>query len=152
MTYEHHFTPPDAESPRADLPTGWHNFKVVAAYDENHGQKLVTTEGVPYLKLKCSPDGFDVLVTYSLFIEAKNARKLDAFLWATGIGEDGEPVNWNPGTFEHATFSGKVAKFTHPDGNFDKIVRLRPVNESGDEPQTTGEPLGATDDENRLPF
>ena len=151
MSYEHHYTPPQDQE-RDELPLGWHNFEVVAAFNTSlTGEPLETVEGVPFVKLRCLPDGFNAPVTYSLFLEAKNARKLDAFLWATGLGDHGEPVDWKPQTLEGLKFSGKVAKNSYQGATFDKIVRLQPVVEKGNLP-TIGDDLRPENKADKLPF
>ena len=127
MEYQHDFKPPN-QSEFEEIPEGWHDFNVFVAYDKDlEGQPLVTSQGVPYLKLKCEPEGINAHVTHALFLEAGNARKLDAFLWATGLGVEGESVDWRPANFEHLKFSGKVVMATANGANFPKIVRVCPI-------------------------
>lgn len=150
MPYLHQFTPPSETSAEL-VPTGLHDFRVVAAYDTDpDGITLETSEGVRFLKLKCAPENAPGQVTHSLFLEERNARKLNAFLWATGIGKEGQAVDWTPEAFVGATFSGSVVHNSANGRTFAKIVRVQPKKGTTDAQEIPAESAPEKPDE--LPF
>ncbi len=156
MPYQHTYTPPAAIDYQLLTP-GWHEFEIVGCYDtDQEGKALFTSEGVPMLRFITKEQRTGQVVKYTLFLEAKNAPKLDAFLWAIGMGQEGAAVEWEPDSFFKKRFQGSVANHTANGSTFNKITRLKPVTET--EP-TRGEiapedqaPETAAEDKPELPF
>ena len=156
MSYIHTYTPPTSTVYQLLTP-GWHEFEIVGCYNKDQdGKALLTSEGVRFLRFITKEQRTGQVVKYTLFLEAKNAPKLDAFLWAIGMGQEGGSVVWDPDSFFKKRFQGSVVNHTANGSTFNKITRLKPVTET--EP-TRGEiapedqaPETAAENKPELPF
>ena len=102
---------------------GWYNFTIESRADLHpDGEQLLTSGGVPYLKLRCRDKKSGVTLIHCLFLDPEKPGKVFYFLTAIGHEVEGE-VTFSPEIFEGKSFRGKVEV---ADGR-NRIVLVNPV-------------------------
>ena len=134
------YTPPGNTEPnRPDLlPVGWHSFEVLACYDSNRdGEKLLTKDGDPYLKVRVEESSTGTVLYHTLFFSDKGSAKINSFLYATGIAGSNElELSISPEDFEGKRFRGLVGSETWNGKQFNRIELVKPFEQSEENEQS----------------
>jgi len=160
MSIKFEYQPPEdkGETAKPILEPAWYNFHVLDAYETSRdGAKLVTKDGDPYIQLKAEEGGTGTWIYHSLFFSEMGAKKVNAYLHATGTTlKAGEETFLDASQFVGNQFRGKVEITSYNGKQYNKITRVTPIKgeQEQTEPMETIQPSKPVDPdlEENVPF